>query len=71
MASQKRNDLSVNTNRRDLPSALVKLSPEQLEKAPRLTEAEIAAAIKAGQRDRATAEAAPAAAPITPKILYR
>jgi hypothetical protein len=67
----KRTDNASTEMKRELPQALVRLSPEQLEKTPRLTNAQIAEAIEAGQRDRAAAEAAPSPAPITPKILYR
>jgi hypothetical protein len=71
VGKQRTDETSTDMEHRELPQALVKLSAEQLERAPRLTKAQITEAIEAGQRDRAAAEAAPSPAPIAPKILYR
>jgi hypothetical protein len=55
----------------DTPQILLPMSPEDLEKLPRLTDEAIRKAIEAGERDRRAAESAPSSAPITPRMLYR
>ncbi len=55
----------------EMPQILLPMSPEDLEKLPRLTQEAIRKAIEEGERDRRAAEAAPSSAPIAPRMLYR